>query len=481
MLGLSLGERSALAAELIVVGDRPQAKALAEFVYPAGVSLDKPAELGRALREFLRGQRIGGGPAVIGIPLKWATIKSKELPPVEPALAAEMLRLGVERDFTIDPQELAVDFAGESSAAATRNVLMVAARRTNIAAAQEMAKAAGLSVEAITLSAMALSAEASLAAGRDAIVLHLSSGTAELGVQRQGVPIALRQFRAAEGAAATAIASEARRTIALLPHTDAAAGERLILLWDGIGLSGAAEALGQGLTGFTVRDESLASLGVESTLPRAQAARFAPAAALALVGLRGGRPAIDFIHSRLAPPAASRGYRAYVWGGAAAAAVLAAIVVGWIDLGQKQGEVAAKEKEIAAVADKVKAAKTSIAKIGFAEGWFRREPRFLAALRELTMVFSDDGQAWATNLVIKDEVIAPPPGAPASANLVPRNEVRGTLTGRAVDQKAALSVVERMTKASATFSDVKMLDYRAAGRDSREFSFTVSFNFVGVP
>lgn len=481
MLGLALGDREALAAEVFAAGDRAQAKVLAEFKYPAGVSLDNPAELGKALREFLKAQRIGTRQVIIGVPLKWATVKAKELPPLEPAMAADVLRLGAERDFAIEPQQLAVDFAGQSNASAPRTVLLVAARRPNVEAAQTIAKAAGLSVEAVTLSALALSAEASRAAGRDAIALHLVPGAAELVVQRGGQPLALRQIRTGESAPAAAITGEVRRTLSMLPHSDAAPGERLLMVWDGIGLNGSGEALGQGLGGLSVRDETLARLGIESPLPRTEASRFAAAAALALVGLRAERPAIDFIHSRLAPPPPSRGYRPYVWGGAVVAALIAAIVILYLDLADKQAIVDAKTKEIATQADKVKAAKSSIAKIGFAEGWFRREPRFLAVLRELTLVFSDDGQAWATNLVIKDEPVPVPPGTPAAANLVPKNEVRGTLTGRAVDQKAALTVVERMTKASKVFKDVKMLDYRAAGRDSKEFSFTVSFAFVGPP
>src|SRR3954447_17244158 len=101
VLGLAFGERGVTACELSRAGGGATAAIGAEFVYPAGVSADDPAALGRALRDFLREHHFSSRRAVVGLPLKWAVVKQKEIPPSSPAALADMLRLQAERDFAM--------------------------------------------------------------------------------------------------------------------------------------------------------------------------------------------------------------------------------------------------------------------------------------------------------------------------------------------------------------------------------------------
>ena len=91
LLGIAIGERSLMVAE-VTGGDHPQVKQLAEMVYPEGVSLADPAVLGTALSNFLKQQGFASRSAVIGIPVKWIVVKTKEVPPTDAATLAPLLR-----------------------------------------------------------------------------------------------------------------------------------------------------------------------------------------------------------------------------------------------------------------------------------------------------------------------------------------------------------------------------------------------------
>src|SRR4051812_42362758 len=135
VLGLAVGERSVLACELARAGGAPggfRAERMAEFVYPAGVAPDDAAAFGPALREFLKTQHFGSRRAVIGLPLKWAVVKPKDIPPASPATLADLLRLQAERDFAMDPQDLALEYVGTPSASAPGTLLLVAVPRKRL-------------------------------------------------------------------------------------------------------------------------------------------------------------------------------------------------------------------------------------------------------------------------------------------------------------------------------------------------------------
>jgi len=88
VIGLSISERSLLAAE-VVAGEKPEVKRLAEFVYPDGISPNQPAELGTALGAFLRENDFTAKSAVVGLPARWLVVKAKEVPPAGSKHAGE--------------------------------------------------------------------------------------------------------------------------------------------------------------------------------------------------------------------------------------------------------------------------------------------------------------------------------------------------------------------------------------------------------
>jgi hypothetical protein len=106
----------------------------------------------------------------------------ENVPPMSAENMAGMLRLQSERDFSIDTQDLAVDFcAGESADPGSRPVLIVATLRDRVNQIQALLKVAGVSLRALTSSALALSE----AAGADQLMSAGPFG-AELIVRSRG-------------------------------------------------------------------------------------------------------------------------------------------------------------------------------------------------------------------------------------------------------------------------------------------------------
>ena len=113
VLGLAVGEKSILIADVsagpggfaVTTPDQPEmpkpfeAVHLAEFVFPKGVTLLDGEKLGGALFQFLKDSGISVRHAVVGIPAKWVVVKTKSVPPAEPPVIAESLRLQAEGDF----------------------------------------------------------------------------------------------------------------------------------------------------------------------------------------------------------------------------------------------------------------------------------------------------------------------------------------------------------------------------------------------
>jgi Tfp pilus assembly PilM family ATPase len=153
---MAVSQKSILIAEVGGKAGAWSVQHLAEFVFPEGVSLDQPVELGQALKQFLRGEKFSTREAVIGLPAKRLVTRRKEVPPAAPAMAASMLRLQAEGEFSSEPGGLVMDFAGETSATTTTSVLLMAVTKENVDQCAAMTKAAGIKMTGLTVTAAAL-------------------------------------------------------------------------------------------------------------------------------------------------------------------------------------------------------------------------------------------------------------------------------------------------------------------------------------
>lgn len=482
MLGIALGERSLLAAELLAA-ERPQVKRLAELVYPEGISLSQPAELAKVLAHFLKDNQFSTRTAVIGIPLKWLVVKAKEVPPADDATVAQLLRLEAEAEFSTELKDLVYDFGGAAPdgthGEASRVVLLVATQKKYIDSIEILCEGARLQPLAVMPSAMALGSLTGSSLKRDVLVLSVGSGGAELSSQRQSSATAMRSLRAA--ASEPPFVNELRRAVSTL----ALAGtERELVLWDGAGVNTA--ELGERL-GVTIHRGELHSLGVDAAEAGAngQGAKYAAAVALALSVLDGTGRGVDFLHSRLAPP---REHRIPRWAYIAAAVLVLVIgicIYAYSDLERRQKAVDDLQAQIAAQQSAVDAARDFVSKASLAQYWHIGEARYLACMRDLDDVIPEDGQTYATSLEIKAQT--PPltsgaaaPAAPATATPASADEARTllvTLQGHTASLESVTALVERMRHNPTAFKDIKIGPGTKVPR-TQEWLFSITFSYV---
>lgn len=470
VMGVALGERSLVAAE-IVGGERPALRKFAEMQYPEGVTPLDSQKLGAAFAEFSQTQGFSARNVVVGLPAKWLVVKPKDVPAADDTTLANMLRLQAEAEFSTELKDLVYDFAPAGDTAGTRSVLLVATPRKYVDAATAICEAANLNVLGVTSSALVLGAATGRQAGGPALVLTVSPRGAELTAQRGESASTVRHLRAPQPTAP--FVSELRRAVSTIPTTGT--GGQEMILWDDGGVD--AHALSEQL-GLRVRAGDLPILGIDATAAgmNGHGQRYAAAASLALAVVREERLPVDFLHSRLAPP---REQRVPPWAYAAAATALVlviAIAYAFINLHRQQADLDAKTAQLndAEMKKNLTNASDFVSMVSFAKGWHGGDTRYLGALRELTSVWPEDGETYAMNLVLRE----PPrpvesaggPKAPEGRNLI------GQLSGRSPDQPRVQELADRMRRLP-DFVDVKSGGTQDAGR-SHEVSFMITFTYV---
>ncbi|QOV89822.1 hypothetical protein [Humisphaera borealis] len=502
-LGVAIGEKSLVIAEASRSGNAPAGSSplgaatgrvtqAATFVYPAGVTLDTPEPLGSALGAFLKERGFAARHVVVGVPARWVLSKPKEVPPADPDLIAEALRLQVEGEFSQELQNLVFDYAGEISPTEPRNVLLVAIQDKYLEQIKAMTSAAKLTLSAVTPVGCVLGAAAGTASGksRSALVVSVGPGGIELIAQDGASPRALRHLGAA-GTSAGILAGELRRATFAAGKMDASASANgngsavngkgvngnghhgpALVVWDDLTLTDPSRQALADAVGARLESGNLETLGVPAGLtggPRdAASPSLAGAAALAVAAVTEQDSSAsvwpaDFLHSRLAAPKKGGINRKTVLIAAGVFVVLLLAVVAYLDLQSSQSRLSDLEAEQVGQKDRVKAAEAFVKRVGYAEKWHQGKPRFLTCLYGLSQAIPEDGKTYVTNITLKENM-------------------KGTLTGRTGgSERDVTAIVDRMLK-TKLFTGVKapQIDKRDVGRGGgTEIAFTIEF--VCVP
>ncbi|MBE3099612.1 MAG: hypothetical protein IMZ55_19100 [Acidobacteria bacterium] len=472
MLGLAVTERSITAVEVACVRGSRKVLHAAEFPLPQDDAAREAAPLlGKALRQFLRQNHFSASRCVIGIGAKGLVAREKSLPPTSPDLLAGALSIATEREFASDAKDLVFDYSGPVDSAQGQSVLLVAASRQNVDHLLATARAAGLTVAAVTSSTLALASATRLGGPSPRrLVLYLSPSTVELSVQSGGGTRLLRHLPISPPAAAAhdpslangwldVLAGELRRVVALLPGSQAPEQALDLVIWNASGLAaGALADLGKRLSLAARLCQSPSDLEIADG--PAWAGESAAAAALAAVGLNRQLLAVDFLHSRLSPRRKITVGRKAVWAAALAAAVILPCLVLFLAWRAQQGEVDDLKGQLDAMQPSIAAARDIVHKATFAGGWYDQRPRHLDCLRELTLAFPAEGRIWTTSLAISEDM-------------------RVLLSGKAADQRAVLEVVDHLN-GNPKFADVQSLHISEVGGGSLEWSFAISLRFIGA-
>ena len=380
MLGLAVGERSILVAEVSIIDGRRQVTRAGELTYSEGVSLANGEAVGIALGQFLKAKGFTARTAVFGFPAKWVLTKMKEVPPVAPSMAADLLRIQVESEFSAELKDLVYDYAGESRSDETSQVLLVAVPQKHIDQARAIADGANIEISAITPTSVALSAATSIGVA-EALVLSITPSGTELAAQRGEVPSLLRHVGSSAGVTA-AVAGEVRRATLMIPRNGSTSGNGSpaghvhgrVVVWDDAGLDDAARKAVNEALGPTARLGELSSLGAGDAPNNAPAS--AAAVALAVAGITEGVLLVDLLHSRLAPPKKSSLPPRTVLASIAGALALVIIVSAWVLLDRQQSilnQLVTDNKNREAP---IKLATEEVAKIKNTQNWHMQKPRF---------------------------------------------------------------------------------------------------------
>jgi len=453
LLGISIGDRSLVAAEVRVNRSGIAVRRTVEISLPDG--LPDARSCGRSLKNLLRGAGIRARTAVFGIPLSWTLSRMKTAPQADAVSLARILRLEAEQEFSIPVEDLAIDFVPAAPAADRQRLLVVATPRAKVQAVLAVARAAGLRAEAILPSAIAVAVESATESSAACIVVDREETT--LVVSWQGAPLLLWHLGPGPADSACSewaqqVVAEARRGLAAITaRPDGYVEPAEIILWDDAGLSDDAQAaLSAGLPA-PVRIYRCVSPSEEGTAGCAVPAAVAAAAARARDGI------VDFARSRLVERRPSRtrilATRIAIVAAAGAALGLAA----YFDLRGQQQHVADLQKQLAMREPEVARIRELSSRVAAAQQWRQDRPGFLDCLRQLTFTFPVDGGIWATTLAIQQDM-------------------RGTIAGKASSDRLVLDVLDRM-KGEDRFTSVKLAYLRGGGTTSREVAFAITFTF----
>ena len=456
-LGLAVTEQGITAVEVGISGGRRTVLHAAVLPFSKGAGLGEPERLGKDLKQVLRQNGFSAPRCVIGLASNWIAAREKPLPATNADSLRGALSIAAEREFASGPHELVLDYLRSTSEKGISAILVAAPRRV-VGQLSAMAKAAGLSATAVTSSATVLATATRGPVGPGGrLVLCLLPRAVEMTAQS---PNGVRMIRhlpvGLDGGhvQVDSLSSELRRILA-----GQADHSRELLIWDSLGLDRASlESVGDDL-GLPLRLCELASdLDVADSSSGPMSGRFAQAAALACCA--GQAPAIDFLHSRLAPPRRAALGRWALWAAAACLVVVAAGLFLVLDWRADLRKVTDIQNQLADLKGPTQQARELVDDTSFAGTWYDRRPGFLDCLREITQAFPQEGTIWATSLAVREDM-----------------QVR--LTGKAVSEAAGYQLFDRL-KASPRLANITPLFVSRPGGTSREVSFSVSLSFRGV-
>ena len=452
-LALAVSEHRITAVEISAAGGKVELRAAAVDL-TGEVGFGDPQRLGREIKAALRRGGLTASRCVVGLPAAWVVCREKLLPPADEQAVRGIVALAIEHDFASGQAELAFDYAAHRAAGGL-SVLVAGASRQIITQVLAVAAAAGLSVSAITSSAVAMARCCGPAGPGGRIVLCvLPAGIEAVVVSGESLRLVRHLPVRLQAASAAAISGELRRML-LLGGAGDAPGE--LLVWDCAGVDHAPLSAAAAELGLTVRFCTVASdLGLSGpNMPSDNA--WACAAALARAD---EVPEIDFLHSRLAePPKARVGLGVVLAGVAVAVALTLGIIfiAGWRSEERETADLAAQLQSGKPARDEATAFK---ADVSLARQWFDNRAGCLGPMREVTRAFPVEGRIWATNLEI-------------------REDRQVTVTGKSLTEAAVLDVLDRL-KANRKLSNIETLYVRNSGATSPAVTFSIKLNAAGV-
>ena len=457
LLGLAIDDFGIAAAEVRIHSGRPQIEHAGHWDFPEKLDSDNAGRMGQQLRQFLRANGFSSKRAVIGLATKWIVAREITAPPASPEALAGMLGIQAERAFSLNAGELIFDYCGRTSTSQKSEVLLVAARRQIVSQVRELAAAAGLQVQSMTVSALALGAIVSETGPEPRYGLYIRLAYCEFWAQANGspqfvqhVPMAARNET--DEQYVESLSSTVQRLI-MLSSREGNSPPYRVTAYDGYGLpNGIIGRLNERLA------PQIAVAGEQGSPDQPEQAQSVAAAAVATAAVGADEPLVNFLHPRIGVQKKAGHKRIAAWAAVTGAVCLLALAAVVADILADRADIATYTEQLKLMSEDIAAAREIVDRISYAKSWTSQQPVFLDCLRELTLAFPEEPVVWATNLRLSENV--------------------GALVGKASDEQSFYQVLDKIKEHKA-FSNVQMIHIRNAGRDSREKEFAVNFEFQG--
>ncbi len=466
IVGLAVDDSGVVAAELCVRAGRTETRDVGEFTWEGEFTVENAREQGQRLHKFLREQGVTAKRAVIGLAARWVLAKEVEAPPASPEALAGILAIQAERVFSMNAGELVFDYCGRTSASEKGQVLLLAARRQVVDQMKELAEAAGLHIETITVSAFACGRSPSESGAACRYGLYTRPTYCEFWDQFDGSPRFIKHIPMVldgnPSGYADLLGPTIQRQILLSSRQDQSPPHQVVA-YDACGLGADVfkrlnERLGPQIAVCDGRAGASSDVAGVSGDPRQSLAVAAAAVARTAVG--PARPIVDFLNPRIGERKKANDKRVMVWA-LAVAAVSVLVLAVWLARWQAdKRDIADYRRQLDAMGEDLDVTKEVVERLSYADSWGNTDPRFLRCLRELTLAFPQEGYVWVTSLALNDT------GA-------------GSVVGKASSEDGFLEVLDMINENEA-FTDVKMIHLRDVGRNSSEKEFAVNFTFKGT-
>jgi hypothetical protein len=467
ILGLAIDDAGVVATELSIQAGRTEVHRTGELLWDQQLTADNAKAQGERLRHFLREHGFSAKRAVVGLAAKWVLTKEVDAPPASPEALAGMLSIQAERAFSLNAEDLIFDYCGPTSTSEKSQVLLLGARRKLVNEVKDLAAAAGLQVQSITLSALACSKALSEGGLACWYGLYARPTYCEFWAQMEGSPRFIKHVPLGKNGTPDAYAELLASTVERLVLLSPVPGQHppyKVTAYDACGwpeglIDGLGKRLGPQITVSNGR-AGLLSKGL-GWRDHPDGARAIAATAVAMTGVGAERPPIDFLHPRIGAKKKGVSHkRVAVWGAGIAAACLLGLGVLLVFWHAYAGDVATYEAWLKSNSTEIAAAQEVVDRYKYASSWDSREPRFLECLKELTLAFPEEPYVWAKNLILNENGT-------------------GSLGGTTTSEASFYVVLDKM-KQNGAFSDVKMNHIRDIGRDSRDKEFAIYFTFRGM-
>jgi hypothetical protein len=370
---------------------------------------DAPELVGQEIRNHLDRAGIRERRCVVCLPLGWVLNLQTQLPELSAEDRASFLQLEAERGFHSGPENLLTAQSFFQTPSGGSYVSLLAAPRAQVESLERVLRAAKLKPLAFGLGVTALQ-PAAAEPGR-VVLLSLRAQTLDLQITAGGGIAALRSLDNAievQGAqrsvSAELVAREIRITLGQLPGGLADAPGPLKICGQGE----LARQLADDLTprvaalGLKVeRVERLPNYSFDNAVPPEFAA--SPALVLAAAYVRGAQVAPDFLPPKVQPwrqlVSTRLSPRKLAWAGAAAGAIVLAIVGAFAFQQWQINSLQAKWDAMAPIINELNASQEQIKKFS---PWYDTSYRDLQILRRLNDAFPQDGSVTAKKIEIHD-------------------------------------------------------------------------------